>query len=206
MLRRFKENRLKVASFFALSGDVFVGLAGGIGLWRLSFETVPYACLTVGGLLAVLGHCSLLIWGKGARPQAAADHVQAQPSSIFLKPFVPWRYPLDTGFMLFILANVFYFTAGILMNLPALSLSGFFAGVASALGWLWPPARKILGLFSMQAVSLCYLIASINQLAAGFISMNIMIILSGFCYVACNVILFTVRKENQSVYTQTHGS
>lgn len=203
MLGWLKTNRLKIASLAAVSGDIFMGLAGGMGLLHASFQNTAYAALTLGGFFAVAGHAALMIWGKGARAKNQTTAVLAAPP-VFLKPLYPWRYPLDCAFALFIVTNVFYIIAGAYLNLPALCISGMFAVAASALGWLWPQDKLLFGLRSMQITSLCYSLATLNHFIAGFSAMNIWIILSAVCYLTCNAILFTVRKENQSAFTQEH--
>lgn len=203
MLGWLKSNRLKVASFSAVLADIFMGLAGGVGLFHVSFANPAYIAMSVGGCVGLLGHAALLFWGKGAKPRVVSAQ-DALPPSILLKPFFPWRYPLDFAFSLFIVSNILYLSAGLYLGLYALAIGGILAAIASAIGWMWPHEKPIGPFTSMQVTSLFYAASTFNHFVAGLGAMNVWIILSACCYLVCNIIFFTVRKENQSTYTQQH--
>lgn len=189
---------------FAMSGDVFMGLSGGMKLFDFNVENLPYFLMSIGGLCGVTGHIALIFWGKGGHKKGVQALHPDQIKSIWLRPFFPWRYPLDSAFSFFIAANFFYVFAGLEMGNYPLSASGLCAACASALGWLWPQERMIGRFRSIQVTAFLFSLGTLNNFIASFIPWNIMIFLASCCYLSCNAILSTVRKEDQSTYTQTH--
>lgn len=182
-----------------------MGLAGGVGLLNVSFENAAYALLSAGGLVGTLGHITLMLWGKGSSATDAASNNAAAERNTpqILRPLFPWRYPLDSAFVAFMSGNALFILSGILMGNYALSANGLFAVIASLIGWLWPQDKPWRGLNSMQLSALFFLIATISNFIAGFWAMDVMILAASCCFLASNVILYTIRKETQSNFTQT---
>lgn len=204
MLARLKANRLKIASVCAVTGDVFMGLTGTAGLFNWnSLGTASDTAMLTGGIIAVIGHSMLLLWGKGGRLEnkirtSGAHHGQ------WAKPFMPWRYPLDTALAFFIFSGCCYGLAGLFMGSFSMLITGICVGLASAIGWLLPQDRLLLGLRGMQWTAGLYLTATSFTYLAAYENANILLFAGALFYTACNLILFTVRKENQSEYTLGH--
>jgi hypothetical protein len=115
---------------------------------------------------------------------------------------MPWRYPLDSAFSIFTVGSLFYIFGGLQIgDLPLVGV-GVLVLMAAMTGWLWPHDKRIFGLRSVQVTALLYMTSSIMTLAAAITTANAYLFLGGIAYVLCNLILFTVRKENQSTYTQ----
>lgn len=181
-----------------------MGLAGGIGLFNVSFENAAYALLSAGGLVGTLGHITLMVWGKGAaadKTSCAKESEQHATTPLF-KPLLPWKYPLDSAFVAFMSGNALFIAAGILMDNYALSANGLFAVIASLTGWLWPEDKLLAGYHSMQLSALFFMMATISNFIAGFWAMDIMILIASCCFLVSNVTLYTIRKATQSNFTQ----
>lgn len=194
-------------SVSALCGSIFMGLAGGVGLLNVSFDNLAYAFLSAGGLVGSAGHIFLMSWGKGSASDAGDEPLPTRDDQrhSLVKPFMPWHYPIDSAFVLFMLGNSLFIFAGIAMGNYALSGNGFLAATASAVGWLWPEKKTWRGFHSMQISALLFLLATISNFFAAFLEMNLMILVSSCCFLLSNLMLYTIRKETQSSYTQAHG-
>jgi hypothetical protein len=201
----FKENRLKIVSVMAVTADMLMGLAGGANLffWNGTHQTADI-CLIAASAFGLAGHAALLIWGKGGRIKTSSLSEQIlQEDSIWLKPFMPWHYPLDWGFLSFTMAGILYALAGVASeNLP-LFINGALVSSASALGWLWPQDKKILGKHAMQITVILYALSSLSAFFAAYVAQNEFILAAACLYISMNAILYTVRKENQSSFTQS---
>ncbi len=195
-------NRLKFFSFCAVAGDMLTGLGGASMM--VTGEGAYGWLLMAGSALALGGHAVLLFWGRGAK-DARIGHVDGAMAPIWARPFVPWHYPLDTGFLTFSISALCYTVWGAQAgNIPML-LVGLLLMSASLLGWLWPQERSIFGLSAVQVTASMYLMASVNTLLAGIVAHNPFIIASACIYGLGNAVLFTTRKEHQSSYTQSHS-
>ncbi len=205
MIQWLKTNRLKVASAAAVTGDAFMCLAGTAGLFNwVKTAGVGDIILIIGGAIAVAGHTMLLLWGRGGRlekivPQGAASHPQ------LLRAVMPWRYPLDTALSTFIFSGLFYALGGVAMGSLPLLLTGICVSVASTIGWLWPQNEKLFGFFGMQIMAMLYMTGTALTYVAAAQTGNPVLLAAALFYTICNVIFFTVRKENQSTYSQAHG-
>lgn len=202
MLRLFKENRLKLVSVFAISADVIVALAGGASyLSPGDIGSLSGICLFIGGVLGATGHVTLLLWGKGGKLEKITRASYAAPP-IYIKPFLPWLYPLDFSFMLWSVKSLFYIASGILGSTLSLAAMGIFTMSAALLGWLWPEKKPIFGLRSMQLTASLYCCATLSGFVASVITASVILFVAMCMYLSCNIILYTVRKENQSAHTQ----
>ena len=189
----------------AVSADLLMGLAGGVSFffWGRS-EHWPDIFLMSACVVAVSGHGVLLLWGKGGE-HAKTSVSGNEALSVWKKPLKPRCYPLDWAFSNFIVAGLLYAMAGLAsMNMP-LCFKGVLAAIASATGWLWPQDRLILKMNVLQFTAILYAIVSLSTLAAGFVANNGFIIAAACLWILTNVILFTVRKENQSKFTQENN-
>ncbi len=202
MLIWLKENRLKISSSLCVLADMFMGLAGAAGLYHLG-TNLGDVLLTIAGGLGLLGHSVNIIWGKGGRAKenrvfSAALKTYVHP---LLKPFFIWRYPLDSSFAIFTVASLAFAISGAISDNPSLVVFGCITLVASLLGWLWPQNKTLYGFRSVQICALLYMVSGFVCLISGIWAQEFFIILAGCCYVSANTVLYTVRKENQSLYT-----
>ncbi|NBX66258.1 MAG: hypothetical protein EBQ96_04605 [Proteobacteria bacterium] len=203
MIHWLKTNRLKVASASAVTGDAFMGLAGTAGLFHLvKAAGIADIFLVIGGLIAVFGHGMLLLWGRGGRlekrvPKSASTHPQ------FLRPLMPWRYPLDTALGVFVFSGLLYALAGVSMGSWPLTFTGICVSIASTVGWLLPQEERLFGLLGMQITATVYMTATMLTYLAAYQTQNVILLMAALFYTCCNVIFFTVRKENQSDHTQS---
>jgi hypothetical protein len=194
-------NRLKFFSFCAVAGDFFTGL-GGASTFFIHDSGIGIL-LMLGGLMSLSGHSVLFIWGKGAEDKKLTRKSGALEAS-FIRPLMPWRYPLDFGFFIFSLSGLVYAAWGIGTGNIPMVLVGALLCIASLLGWLYPQDKKIFGLRAVQVTAIMYIGASVNTFLAGIVADNIFIIISASIYGLGNAVLFTTRKEHQSTYTQSH--
>ena len=204
MKKLLSENRLKLGSFFAVLGDIFLGLAGGVSLFSPDTSTTAGIMLMMGGILGVLGHGAVFLWGKGAKSDKAVRAPNHLHTPLLLKPVFPWRYPLDFGFAVWIVGGALYFFAGVYSDNPGLIALGSFTMPAACIGWLWPQKRTLFGLHTMQVIAILYACSSVSGFIGAFIAKDVILLIAMLCFSACNVIFFTVRKENQSLHTQSH--
>ncbi len=204
MKKLLSENRLKLGSFFAVSGDIFLGLAGGVSLFSPDTSTTAGIMLLMGGILGVFGHGAVFLWGKGAKSDKVVHTAEKLHTSLLLKPFFPWRYPLDFGFAVWIVGGALYFLAGVYSNNPGLIALGSFTTPAACIGWLWPQKKTLFGLHTMQIIAILYACSSVSGFIGAVIAKDPILFIAMMCFTACNVIFFTVRKENQSLHTQLH--
>lgn|GEM_PF-3352153 len=206
LIGKIKTNRLKAVSVLAVIGDIFMGLAGGEGLvLRDPSHTFAYSLLMISGSCALFGHLMLFVWGKGAEDKAiarAGSH-KAEPP-ILLKPLWPWRYPLDGALFAWLLAGISYTVSGILMDDMALLFMGVTNVAACLIGWLYPKHKKFFGFSGMQMTSIMYMLSTVGTFATAWTLGSLFIFGAGCAYAACNLILYTVNKENQSAFTQQH--
>lgn len=189
-----------------------MGLAGGVGLFNVSFDNTAYMLMSAAGFVAAIGHVWLLGWGKGDQAEMVQDVVSSKAASVAKKdvpllarPFFPWRYPLDSGMACFMMSNVLFILAGIFMGNYALSANGLFAVVASLIAWLWPDDKILAGLNSMQLSALFFTLSSVSVLVAGLWANDPLIMAAAGCFLASNIILYTVRKASQSRFTQARS-
>ncbi len=204
MNKLLSENRLKLGSFFAVLGDIFLGLAGGASLFSPDASTTAGIMLMLGGILGVFGHSAVFVWGKGAKSDKALRAAEQLHTPMLLKPLFPWRYPLDFGFAVWIVGGALYFVSGVYSNNPGLIALGSFTTPAACIGWLWPQKKTLFGLHTMQIIAILYARSSVAGFIGAFIARDPILFIAMMCFTACNVIFFTVRKENQSLHTQTH--
>lgn len=205
MIHWVQANRLKFASFSAVLGDFLMGMAGAVGVFHP--EKITNAgdmLLLIGGLVGVAGHGCLMIWGKGGRmnlvKKGARTHLPR-----WLRGIVPWRYPLDTAFAMFVCSGSLYTVAGYYWDSLPMLLTGVFVTLGSGIGWLYPEDRTILGFHTVRITALLYLCGTTLTYVASWQQQNLFMLLAALAYTACNVTLYSVRKEHQSTYTQTHG-
>lgn len=199
----FKLNRLKFFSGCAVAGDLLTGMGGVSTLWG-SAASHAGLWLMGGSALALCGHGVLFLWGRGAR-DSKIIHTDTRLDPIVIRPFLPWRYPLDTGFLTFGVSGLCYALWGVIVGNIPMVLVGLLLASASFLAWLYPQEKTIFGFRPVQITAAMYITASVNTLIAGIVADNLYIIASSCIYAAGNAILFTTRKENQSTYTQSHG-
>lgn len=200
MLDWIKANRLKAVAVLAVTGDCFMGMAG---------VSLSGLFLSLAGTMGLIGHGIMFLWGRGAvssRPLASPIATSSRPAPVFLKPFLPWRYPLDSSFCIFTIGSIFYILGGLQIGDTALLTVGVLVLSAAVTGWLWPQEKMIFGLRSVQVTALLYMASSLMTLAAALTAANVFLFFGGISYVLCNLILFTVRKEYQSAHTQLHES
>jgi hypothetical protein len=138
----------------------------------------------------------------GARAGEWTNAAHDRPVPILLRPFFPWRYPLDYGSLLFATGGFLICFSGILSSLSNVIWTGGCIGVASLLVWLWPQEKKLLGRPLMQVTAVIYATGSVNALIGGYISNNSFMMAAGGLWLICNYIYGTTRKENQSAFTQ----
>ncbi len=205
LIAKIAQNRLKAVSVLAIIGDVFMGLTGGEGLVARDDAFVfAYSLILTASTAALLGHLVIFLWGKGARDNTikhAADHKEPP---IILKPFMPWRYPLDSALFIWLLAGIAYTTAGGVKADPALLFMGLTHVSAGAIGWLLPKDKTIAGFSNIQLTSILYQLSTVCTFWAAWTLGSVFIFVAACAYSACNIILYTVNKENQSTYTQQH--
>lgn len=200
MLLWLKTNRLKVVSILCVMGDILMMLAGVSGLMTVG-QNWADIFLASGPGTGLIGHSFIIFWGKGGaavHPHAGGDR---KPTPVLLKPFLMWRYPMDAGFALFAVGSMLVLASGLKsLNLP-LILAGVVMTTASLLGWLWPQDKTLFGFKSMQVSALLYMTSAIATFLSGLWAQNLFMVLAACCYLSANLIMYTVRKENQSQYT-----
>ena len=180
-----------------------MGMAGAVGVFHPErISNVGDKLLMIGGTIAVIGHGALMIWGKGGRIRQAAA-TQKFHTPIFLRGLLPWRYPLDAAFTMFVGSGTLYTAAGFYWDSPPMVLTGVFVTAGSLMGWLYPEDKTVLGVHTMRITALLYLCGTALTYVAAWQQANIIMFLAGLAYTACNVTLYSVRKENQSTYTQS---
>lgn len=205
LIGKIAQNRLKAVSVLAIIGDVFMGLSGGEGLLtRDSADMTVYSLILGAGASALLGHLVLFLWGKGARDGGLARGADYAEAPIALKPMLPWRYPLDSALFIWLLAGMAYTAAGLAKADPALLFMGLTHVTACTIGWLLPKDRRFAGFNGIQMTSILYLLSTVCTFWASWTLGSAFILIAACAYTACNVILYTVNKENQSAYTQQH--
>lgn len=200
-----KANRLKAASACAITGDVLMGAAGGVGILnRGSLPDSSYALLLTASCLGLTGHITLMLWGKGARA-ASVKAVSGVEPPVWRKPFYPWRYPLDFAFSLWIVASLLYMASGFHQGAQAMIFMGLCSGMGSSIGWLYPQEKLLFGRHVIQVTALCFFLCNIFAFAAAYMMQDMIVLLAACSFTMCSLILYTVRKENQSAYTQAHS-
>lgn len=205
IIAKIAQNRLKAVSVLAIIGDIFMGLTGGEGLvTRDTAFTLTYSLILFSSLSALAGHLVLFLWGKGARDEAIPHGEHYAEARIIIKPFLPWHYPLDSALFIWLLAGFSYTTAGILKADPALLFMGLAHVSACGIGWLLPKDKTIFNFTGIQITSLLYLLSTVCTFWAAWTLGSAFIFIAAVAYGACNIVLYTVNKENQSAYTQQH--
>lgn len=205
LIAKIAQNRLKAVSVLAIIGDIFMGLTGGEGLVvRDSAYMFAYSLILGSGAAALLGHLVLFLWGKGARGDTPAHVTAYTDASILIKPFQPWRYPLDSALVIWLMAGLSYTAAGLVKADPALLFMGLTHVAACSIGWLFPKDKTVAGFNGIQMTSILYLLSTVSTFWASWTLGSVFIFIAACAYTACNVILYTVNKENQSSYTQQH--
>jgi hypothetical protein len=204
MLTRLKENRLKLVSALCVTGDVLMGLAGAAGLYHIGRNPADLL-LTAGSGIGLLGHAIIFLWGKGGKAGGEQVRAAAAPPPIYLRPLLPWRYPLDAGFALWAIAALPYIASGLISSNPILSLCGMIWLTSALFGWLWPQGRKFYGLQSLQVCAIFYQLSGLSAFLSGLWAHSTFMIAAGCCYTFANFIFYTVRKENQSKFTIEQG-
>lgn len=198
-------NRLKVVSGLAIIGDALMGSAGGLHYLNNANGFSAYGLfLLIGGILGLCGHGALILWGKGAAQISSANVIRKSEIAFYFRPFFPWKFPLDFAFSIWIAGSLSYAVAGFISNNYGMIALGLFTAPAAAIGWIWPQDKLIVNLRSVQITSLLYGVASVSGLIAAIIAQDIVLFAATTMYVAGNIIMFTVRKEYQSVYTQSN--
>lgn len=205
LIAKIAQNRLKAVSVLAIIGDVFMGLTGGEGLVARDPAFVfAYSLILFSGASALIGHLVLFLWGKGARDDAIAHGTHMTEASIMVKPLLPWRYPLDSALFIWLLAGLSYTAAGIVKSDPALLFMGLMHVMACSIGWLLPKDRTLFGFTGIQITSILYMLSTVGTFWASWTLGSVFIFIAACAYSACNIILYTVNKENQSAYTQQY--
>lgn len=212
ILRIISHNRLKAVSLLAIIGDIFMALSGAEGLvWQEAADalTPTYALILASGLLALIGHLILGLWGKGAadETQAASSRPAATAvgeATFLMKPLLPWRYPLDSALFIWLLAGLSYTVAGFMGDDKALLFMGATHVCACLTGWLYPKDAKLMGFSGMQMTAMLYLLSTVCTYWAAWTLGSWLIFIAACAYCACNLILYTVNKQHQSSFTQTH--
>jgi len=198
-------NRLKVESGLAIAGDTLMGTAGGVSYFSTGNLHSLYGMLLMcGGILGVLGHGGLIVWGKGARENNIVSLHYKKITPIYIKPLQPSRYPLDFAFVLWIFGSSCYLAAGFVASNVGMVALGLFTLPAAIIGWLWPQEKLLLGFRSLQITAILYGLSSVSGLFAALIARDIILLTAIMMYVIGNFIMFTVRKENQSTFTQAN--
>ena len=200
MIEWLKTNRLKLFSALAVSGDAMLVLAGGVSVFRA--ESLSGLLLAIGAGLGLLGHALLFLWGKGGKLENVKKQTPAKKLPVFLRAFVPWYYPLDSSFFLFAISGVFYASAGIISQNIGMMALGVFVFTGCMIGWLWPQEKPIWKFRATQVTAMVFLCATASNFVAGFIARDIIIFMAALLYLASNIILYSVRKQNQSAHTQ----
>lgn len=203
MIKRLKDNRLKLVSALCILGDALMGVAGASGLYHIGKNPADLM-LTAGGACGLLGHGVIMAWGKGGDAETARRRGGPRPP-IFLRPLYAWRYPLDAAFLLWFIASFAYFGAGVLSGNRFLAFCGVLWCSASLTGWLWPEEKKLFGLRSIQFCALVYLFSGAVNILSGLWAHSAGMTGAGVCYFTANFIFYTVRKENQSRHTLEQG-
>ncbi len=207
LIARIAQNRLKAVSVLAIIGDVFMGVSGGEGLVvRDSVYMIAYSLILSAGVSALIGHLVLFVWGKGARDKSIAHAEYFREPPVIWKPLMPWRYPLDSALFIWLLAGMAYMAAGIVKEDPALLFMGLTHVTACTIGWLYPKDKTFAGFNGIQMTSILYMLSTICTFWASWTLGSVFIFLAACAYCACNIVLYTVNKENQSAYTQQHES
>lgn len=205
LIAKIAQNRLKAVSVLAIIGDIFMGLSGGEGLVARDPAFVfAYSLILFSGASALLGHLVLFVWGKGARDEAIAHTEHYAEASFMLKPFLPWRYPLDSALFIWLLAGLSYTASGIVKGDTALLFMGLAHVTACSIGWLLPKDKTMFGFSGIQMTSILYLLSTVCTFWASWTLGSVFIFIAACAYCACNIVLYTVNKENQSAYTQQH--
>lgn len=202
MLLWLQENRLKISSSLCILADALMGFAGAAGLYHIGTNSGDFL-LTVAGGLGLFGHGINVFWGKGGklkRKDTTAGNHKAQTRTL-LRPFLIWRYPMDASFAVFVLGSLAFIMSGAASNNPVLVIFGCITLVSSLLGWLWPHDKAFFGFNIIQVCALLYMISGITCLISGIWAQKFLIVLAGFSYISANIVLYTVRKENQSLFT-----
>jgi hypothetical protein len=201
----FKENRLKVASIVAVTGDFMMGLAGGSHMFaHKEWTSWKDFFLVASGCVFIIAHAGLLLWAKGGKaPNNQKHHTVMKEVPIYIKPFIPWRYPLDYGFVLFATGGFLIFFSGMLSANMNVVITGACISCASLTGWLWPANKPLFGRNLLQITAILYAVSSLNAIMGGYITQNAFMIGAGCLWLVCNIIYATVRKENQSSFTQS---
>ncbi len=201
------KNRLKAVSVLAIIGDIFMGLTGGEGLVvRDPAFAFAYSLILFSSAAALFGHLVLFLWGKGARDDALAHGTHYAEASFLMRPLLPWRYPLDSALFIWLLAGLSYTSSGILKADPALLFMGLTHVCACTIGWLMPKEKTLFGFKGIQMTSILYLLSTVCTFWAAWTLGSVFIFIAACAYSACNIILYTVNKEDQSAYTQQHES
>ncbi len=207
LIAKIAQNRLKAVSVLAIIGDVFMLLSGGEGLvTREPAFAFAYSLILFSSVSALVGHLVLFLWGKGARDESIAHGVHHAEASFLMKPFLPWRYPLDSALFIWLLAGLSYTASGIVKADPALLFMGLTHVAACSIGWLFPKEKTLFGFKGIQLTSILYLLSTVCTFWAAWTLGSVFIFIAACAYSACNIILYTVNKEDQSAYTQQHES
>lgn len=205
LLHLISQNRLKAVSVLAVIGDILMALSGAEGLvLRAGDMPLTYTLILLSGILALIGHLALGFWGKGARDESLAPTTPSAEASIFIKPFLPWRYPLDSALCIWLAAGTSYAVSGYLGGDLALLLMGCMHICACIIGWLLPKEAKLAGFSGMQWTAILYMLSTLCTYWAAWTLNSGLIFLAACAYAACNAILYTVNKHDQSSFTQTH--
>ncbi|HEY0900909.1 MAG TPA: hypothetical protein VGD95_02180 [Micavibrio sp.] len=209
LIRKISQNRLKAVSLLAVVGDVFMALSGAEGLVLRQGGTEgmlasTYSLILASGSLALWGHLMLAFWGKGARDERITVTTPRKEPPILAKPFFPWRYPLDSALFVWLLAGTSYTLSGWVGGDLALLLMGAAHVCACLIGWLYPKDKSFMGLGGMQMTAILYLLSTVCTYWAAWTLQSWLIFAAACAYCACNLILYTMNKHNQSSFTQTH--
>jgi hypothetical protein len=200
MLARLKENRLKIVSALCILADVLMGLAGAAGIYHIG-NNPGDLLLTAGSVLGLLGHGSILLWGKGGRAKKLGTGAGGEHPPVLLRPLLPWCYPLDFAFAFWAVASVAFTASGLMTGNIFLTLNGVICTFSATFGWLWPEEKKFYGFQSVQVSALLYIMSGTAMMLAGVFAHKPFIIAAGACYLTSSFIFYTVRKENQSRHT-----
>ena len=176
-----------------------MGTAGAAGLFNIGANTSDQYLLTA-GIFGLVGHSFILIWGKGGNHKHTAG-TQKKAPPIFLKPLFIWRYPVDASFVVFTMGGILFTISGSFSGNIPLALFGTVGAISGIFGWLWPQDKLFFKLHSLQVCAVLYTISGFAAFLSGLWAWNVWMTLAGGCYLSANMILYTVRKENQSQYT-----
>ncbi|MBU6236118.1 MAG: hypothetical protein KGQ41_09760 [Alphaproteobacteria bacterium] len=195
MLASLKSRIVTVSTSLAVAGELAMY---GAGLYQLYLNGINASDLVfaTGAFLSLYGQVTVLLLGNKWLESTPAAQDAASKFSIkaLAKPFMPWKYPMDSAYALFVIAAFCYYLTGLSYKNPALILFSTFMLFASSLGWVWPRDRKISGYEPSKIINGMLLVGSVAVIAAGAIGHMYILIGAGVFHLLANILPIALGK------------